>query len=273
MVNFIGPKRVTLPNGMEISCQRREEALLVFGEVGGYVRHGMSLREADVIFDVGANIGLFSLWAYEECRRNASIFAFEPLPPIFSLLAHNLGSLGDSRVKPMCFGLSNRSARVRFAYHPHATFASTAFPEPDDLDLTETLLARSLDSLPKPLHLTQYLPAPLRHFAVKQLARVINWSRPIECELRTLSSVVRDNHVERIDFLKIDAEKSELDVLEGIEEHHWPIVRQAFVEVHDKGERVEKIQRMFKDHGFSKIVAEQEDFFKGTDIYGVSAMR
>ena len=39
-----------------------------------------------------------------------------------------------------------------------------------------------------------------------------------ECRLTTLSSVLRAHNVKRIDLLKIDVQKSELDILQGVEE-------------------------------------------------------
>ncbi|MDZ8257289.1 FkbM family methyltransferase [Nostoc sp. ChiQUE01b] len=41
------------------------------------------------------------------------------------------------------------------------------------------------------------------------------------CQLRTLSDVLGEQNVERIDLLKIDAYKSELDVIKGIKHEDW----------------------------------------------------
>ena len=40
-------------------------------------------------------------------------------------------------------------------------------------------------------------------------------------QLTTLSDVLREENVTRIDLLKIDVEKSEMDVLLGIDEQDW----------------------------------------------------
>ena len=53
------------------------------------------------------------------------------------------------------------------------------------------------------------------------------------CRLRTLSEVIAEAGLERIDLLKIDVQKAELDVLMGLDDSDWPKIRQMVVEVHD----------------------------------------
>jgi FkbM family methyltransferase len=47
----------------------------------------------------------------------------------------------------------------------------------------------------------------------------------IECELKTLSDVIKEHEVGAIDLVKIDVEGSESDVIEGIVEEDWPRMR------------------------------------------------
>ena len=47
-----------------------------------YLKHGIVLEKGACVFDVGANIGLFSLFVARECEA-ARIYAFEPLAPIY----------------------------------------------------------------------------------------------------------------------------------------------------------------------------------------------
>ena len=47
------------------------------------------------------------------------------------------------------------------------------------------------------------------------------------CRLRTLSEIVDEESVARIDLLKIDAERSEREILAGIRAEHWEMIRQA----------------------------------------------
>ena len=59
-------------------------------------------------------------------------------------------------------------------------------------------------------------------------------ARVFQTELRTISSVMRDEGVEQIDLLKIDAERSEWDILQGIEPADWSKIKQVVMEVHDQ---------------------------------------
>jgi len=45
--------------------------------------------------------------------------------------------------------------------------------------------------------------------------------------------VLREHGVEQIDLLKIDAEKAELDIINGIDDHDWPKIKQIVLEIHD----------------------------------------
>ncbi|MBN4002011.1 FkbM family methyltransferase [Nostoc sp. LPT] len=46
-------------------------------------------------------------------------------------------------------------------------------------------------------------------------------SEQFTCQVKTISYIIEENKIERIDLLKIDVEKSERDVLAGIKERDW----------------------------------------------------
>ena len=75
-------RQLSLSDGLEIFSLNPDEARFVHKEVFGarsYLQHGIELRDGDCVFDVGANIGLATVFFHRE-RRGVRIFAFEPSP-------------------------------------------------------------------------------------------------------------------------------------------------------------------------------------------------
>ena len=91
------------------------------------------------------------------------------------------------------------------------------------------------------------------------------------CDVRTISQVIDEHQIQCIDLLKVDVEKSELDVLLGIREEHWPRIRQVVVEVHDHGDRLTTVTSLLSDHGF-RVNARQEPALRNSAIYTVYAV-
>jgi len=67
-------------------------------------------------------------------------------------------------------------------------------------------------------------------------------------------------------------ERSELDVLEGIEEGDWNKIQQIVMEVHNLNGWVERIDAMLTARGY-RVEVNQERLLKQTDTYKLSATR
>lgn len=74
--------------------------------------------------------------------------------------------------------------------------------------------------------------------------------------VRPLSSILDELAIATFDLLKVDVEGAEEEVLEGIEERHWPVIRQAVVEVHRGTESRNATEERLRRHGF-QTQAEQ----------------
>ena len=74
-----------LQDGTKVHCILKSEAQVLDHHVEGYFVHGIALKENDVVFDVGANVGVFSLRALQK-GKSIQVFAFEPIPDIFACL-------------------------------------------------------------------------------------------------------------------------------------------------------------------------------------------
>ena len=61
----------------------------------------------------------------------------------------------------------------------------------------------------------------------RMLGPVVN----VPCAVRTVSQIIRQHALDRLDLRKVDVEAAELDVLQGIERQHWPRIRQLAVQI------------------------------------------
>ena len=61
----------------------------------------------DILFDVGANVGMYTIWA--AATKGTRVFAFEPEAQNYALLNRNIRMNGlQARVKAYCLGLSDK---------------------------------------------------------------------------------------------------------------------------------------------------------------------
>ena len=81
-----------LPDGTPIRCIVRSEARVLVEHANGYLEHGITLPDDAIVFDVGANIGVFSV-LLARMKPGVQIHAFEPVPPICEVLQANAESL------------------------------------------------------------------------------------------------------------------------------------------------------------------------------------
>jgi FkbM family methyltransferase len=251
--------KVRLPNKEEIYCINPAEALLLYEDIyrdRSYLREGITIRDGDCIFDVGANIGLFTLFAKQQAAR-LQLYVFEPIPPIFEVLSANV-QLHNVEAQLFQCGLSTKVSREEFAFYERNSAMSGKYWDPAQ----EKQVARSilLNKHPDLMdHVDDLLDAGFEPII-------------FECPLRRLSDVIVESNIPNINLLKIDVEKSEMDVIGGIEEAHWPIIQQIVLEVHDIDERVRTVKQFLEFHGFRTSIL-QNGFFRGTGLYDVYASR
>src|SRR5207245_6513443 len=77
------------------------------------------------------------------------------------------------------------------------------------------------------------------------------------CTTKTLSTVLRETDVHRVDLLKIDTEGSEVEVLKGIEDRHWERIRQVVLEVHGRADQRAFVTTLLAERGFHVVVDQQ----------------
>jgi len=250
-----------LPNEMTILCRNRNETEFMYEEIfekKTYLNFNIDVPNDACIFDVGANIGLFTLFA-SKLAAGSSIYSFEPIPPVFEILHYNAEIHGVNAKLFQC-GLSNISGDSNFTYYPNVSLMSGRFADAAaDSDVVKSFVMAQDSELPSEHELDQLLAD-----------RLI--SEDFTCPLKTLSQVIRDEAVQKIDLLKIDVEKGELDVLAGIDDSDWPKINQIVMEVHDLNGRVRQVRDLLAARGFN-VNVQQDAMLNQTNLYNIYASR
>jgi hypothetical protein len=292
-------RSVTLPNDLKIHAPNEMEAKTLYREIFTervYSSHGVSVADGDCVFDVGANIGLYSIFLAQN-HRELKIFAFEPIPQTFSILRKNVETLiGDSQLEMFNFGLSNKSGRGLFEFDRFTTFMATMKPADvercvrkdagmrvwaatgfSDLQkigvISPGFAAFLLSALSKPFIGLLVAAAAMSLFVFSLIRKKI-FLQKIDCELKTISDVIREREIAAIALVKIDVEGSEWDVIEGIAEEDWPKIRQFVVEAHDVNGRVEKMKSVFESRGYRTVVSQEDwELHKLINAFTIIAVR
>ena len=223
-------KKLTFPGGFSCYVQSLPgEAALIYNEVivkEEYFQDELSVTGAGCIMDVGANIGIFTM-AVKQKAPQAKVYAFEPIPDTFHVLEENVRLLEGPEVH-----LDN----VAIGAEDHGEKTLTLFPNmPGNSTSVPALKAEN-----KPV---------MDQIFGKETADFLYQSETRTVRVRTLSSIIREQGIEHVDYLKIDVEGSEISVLDGIGEMHWPLFKQIAVEAHTAPRR-EQVCDILARHGF-----------------------
>ncbi len=264
-------RTAVLDDGTEVFCLNKPEALVLDEHVNGYLQHGITIANDDVIFDVGANIGVFAVRAMQR-HPSVRVYAFEPIPDIYAVLAKNGQRYGAERFFSFRCGLSNAASTMTFDYYPRAPAMSTAFPEAWERDAKslENAVRGNVRNARRRFWYAYLVP----DFAAKFVMNFLrSGAKRVTSPLRTVSEIIQETGVSKIDLLKIDCEGAELLVLEGISDAHWSSIRQIVVEVHDENGRLEKLTALLRSRGFTKLTVVHEEGFEHTALRNVFALR
>jgi FkbH-like protein/FkbM family methyltransferase len=262
--------RTILPNGLEIVHLNRYETDYVYQEIfedQSYLRHDIQLADGDTVIDIGANIGLFSLFVMSRCKSPA-IYTFEPSPRVFDLLQANCAAYGEpGRVHAFNRGVAEKSGQAQFTFYEHSSVFSSFHPdEREDRAAVEAVVRNVMKN--ELSDAAGVLEADVDALTTDRLR-----AETIDCALSSVSDIIRENGLQKIHLLKIDAEKSEIGILRGIEEAHWPLIEQIVIEIHDRTRAaVETIEAQLTGRGFRCAVVE-EKLLEDSGLFNIYATR
>jgi amino acid adenylation domain-containing protein/non-ribosomal peptide synthase protein (TIGR01720 family)/FkbM family methyltransferase len=251
-----------LPNGMLVHHKNNAETDLTYQEIfldQLYNKYGIELGPQSIVFDVGANIGMFTLFAGIHLP-GSTIYSFEPIAPVFESMSLN-AKLYNVHAHVFNFGFSDVAGEAEMVYYYNNTASSGLYADVDkERNVGKAVLRNS----------KKY--AALSNAQIEELVdEGARYSRH-QCRLETLAGFMSVHQVDRIDLLKLDVEKSELNVLRGLDKAGWQKIRQIVAEVHDMADNIAQVEGLLHENGFS-FVRDQPEFLQSTDIHYIYARR
>lgn len=169
-------------------------------------RKDIKIEEGEIVVDIGANIGEFSLSIAETAGQ---VYSFEPDPEVFRALQKNLLSYENCQSFPLA--LADSEGEIEFFLSTNGADSSAIVPDTYDKKIT--------------------IPAT------------------------TLDAFVKARNIPKLDFLKVEAEGFEPEVLNGASET-LQTVRKIVVDCgpERRGEPTfDACNKILMTHGFSTI--------------------
>lgn len=115
---------LTLQSGIKLHCIKDDNRvipieILNFGayEEPLWDKFATMLDNPKVIFDIGGNIGYFSLYMAQKFP-NAAFHTFEPIPKTYEYLEKNLKENNTKNINAYNFGLTNEKQTMEMFYNP-----------------------------------------------------------------------------------------------------------------------------------------------------------
>ncbi|HJL14479.1 MAG TPA: FkbM family methyltransferase [Sandaracinaceae bacterium LLY-WYZ-13_1] len=236
----------------------------LMGEVSEYFACGARVERGDVVFDVGANVGAFAIAAAHRCEGALELHCFEPVPAIHGALRAN--TRRNPRLRPATTRLYRTAVVANDDDGPVELSYFRRFPTDSTCDLASKRRDFELFFAHQGARVGRALEPAVGRRAARRARRLVaavprgelgRWlvdtamgRESMRCPTTTLSSVVHERGVRRIDLLKVDVEGAELDVLLGLCERHWRRIEQVVLEGHDHDGRLREITGLLRARGF-----------------------
>ncbi len=204
-------------NGAKLKLRLGTNDRVIFNEIWldkAYTPPGFELREGDTVFDIGAHIGLFALYAARNVR-GSDIYAFEPEPQNFVLLEENKKLNSARNIQTIPKAVAERSGERELMLSESAAGHSFAYEE--------TTTPRTRLSVPTV----------------------------------TLEDAMKECAVGRIDFLKLDCEGAEYEILFTAPHTILDTIRVISMEYHEIDNK--------RNAGALKVFLERNNFLVSID--------
>jgi len=207
------PTKINLRNGIVIEAPPNNSLLEMTMEMfitNVYTPPDLTIEANDVVVDIGANIGVFAIYAAGKTQN--TIYAFEPFLENVEFLKKNTDVNDCRNIVIDCLALSDKSAIGK-------------------LYISEISAGH--------LMFDHNVKGKLHDY--------------IEVQTKTLEDIMRDHSIDKIDFLKLDCEGSEGQILKAASSNCLGKIAKIAMEFHDNVSLLkhDEIKKLLEDHGFS----------------------
>ena len=213
-----------LRNGLSF-YNANQNTLSIFKEIfvnNVYSCGEVKINEGDIVFDIGANVGVFSLYASQ--IKGTQVYAFEPHPKNFKVLQNNVRQNEITNIE--CF---------EFALGIHN----------EERTLIESHNAGG------------------HKFSNKNASEVSNRASKVTCV--TFASMQETLRIPKIDFLKLDCEGAEGEIIKSLGKEGLKLINKMAIEFHDDNSILnhEEILEELNNSGFKTFMK-----WDGKSYYG-----
>ena len=164
------------------------------------------IHSNDVIIDIGAHIGIFTIYASQFCN-NGKIYSFEPIRENYDLLLNNIKLNHSEQVKPFNLAVSNTNDDVTI-YINDDKAAHSIFPSSES---------------------------------------------SINVKSITLQNIFEENNINHCNFLKLDCEGAEYEILRNLPAKYFKEIDKIVMECHfvdKKPELISELKQILVKQGF-----------------------
>jgi amino acid adenylation domain-containing protein/FkbM family methyltransferase len=262
-----GMARVPLPNGLAVVSPSPDEAQYLYRQIfdnSEYGRFGIGVRANGVVVDVGANIGLFTLWAAHRAP-GLKVFAVEPNPDVLPYLSANLQLYEiDAEIIPLAVSETVGSAQLT-SFRGLTYLSGLGNRNETASSLLKSYYRAERVGARRDLSPND-IGALLQH-AEERLVPTIHTVETVD-----LATLLDRHGVGQIDLLKLNIEGSEFAAIRRLRPEQWHRVGQICLEVENASRTVPQIKELLTSMGF--VVHEQADWNLGPEadvayVYGL----
>ena len=188
-----------------------------------YAKKNFDIKSSDTVIDVGAHIGLFTLYASQSCKIG-NIYSYEPVKENFEILKENMNINNLKNVKIFNLAVSNSNSTITLFMNNdesgHSMFSESS----------ENIIVKST----------------------------------------SLMKIFDDNKIKECNFLKLDCEGAEYEIIEKLPSTYFEMIEKIIIEYHmvdSHPELLEKLQNKLSANNFkfeTKILFSDIGFLYAT---------